>query len=215
MTGSHGDDAPDLASSSDQTVIEELVPASARRPKIKRGERPLLEVKGLRTSFRTRDGVVRAVDGIDFHVDRGEIMGLVGESGCGKSVSALSIMRLVPDPPGRIVGGSVTLEGTDLLGLNEAEMRKIRGNRISMIFQEPMTSLNPVMRIGDQITEAIRLHREIKPIPICFCKSSTSARIWACIVTSRAVVGSSAINKAGRQASAIAIIARWRIPPDN
>src|SRR5882762_9480820 len=86
---------------------------------------------------------------------------LVGESGCGKSVSALSIMRLVPDPPGRIVGGTVTLEGTDLLGVSDAEMRRIRGNRISMIFQEPMTSLNPVMRIGDQITEVVRLHRDM------------------------------------------------------
>jgi peptide/nickel transport system ATP-binding protein len=85
----------------------------------------------------------------------------VGESGCGKSVSALSIMRLVPDPPGRIVGGAILLEGTDLLGLDEAKMREIRGNRISMIFQEPMTSLNPVMRIGDQITEAVRLHRKM------------------------------------------------------
>ena len=94
-------------------------------------------------------------------VRRGETLAIVGESGCGKSVTALSIMRLVPDPPGRVVGGSVTLEGTDLLGLDEAEMRKIRGNRISMIFQEPMTSLNPVMRIGDQITEVVRLHRDM------------------------------------------------------
>jgi peptide/nickel transport system ATP-binding protein len=90
------------------------------------------------------------------HVRRGETWRSSAKSGCGKSVSALSIMRLVPDPPGRIVGGSVTLEGTDLLGVSDAEMRKIRGNRISMIFQEPMTSLNPVMRIGDQITEVVR-----------------------------------------------------------
>jgi peptide/nickel transport system ATP-binding protein len=94
-------------------------------------------------------------------VRRGETLAIVGESGCGKSVSALSIMRLVPDPPGRIVAGSVMLEGNDLLELDETEMRKVRGNRISMIFQEPMTSLNPVMRIGDQITEVVRLHREI------------------------------------------------------
>jgi peptide/nickel transport system ATP-binding protein len=94
-------------------------------------------------------------------VRRGETLAIVGESGCGKSVTALSLMRLVPDPPGRIVGGSVTLEGTDLLALDEAEMRAIRGNRISMIFQEPMTSLNPVMRIGDQIVEAVRLHRNM------------------------------------------------------
>jgi peptide/nickel transport system ATP-binding protein len=123
----------------------------------------VLEVKNLHTVFFTNSGLFRAVDDLSFTVRRGETLAIVGESGCGKSVSALSIMRLVPDPPGRIVGGSVMLEGTDLLELDEAEMREIRGNRISMIFQEPMTSLNPVMRIGDQITEVIRLHREIKP----------------------------------------------------
>ena len=119
----------------------------------------VLEVKGLKTVFFTNSGLFRAVDDVSFTVGRGETLAIVGESGCGKSVTALSIMRLVPDPPGRIVGGSVVLEGTDLLGLDEAEMRAIRGNRISMIFQEPMTSLNPVMRIGDQITEAVCLHR--------------------------------------------------------
>jgi peptide/nickel transport system ATP-binding protein len=119
----------------------------------------VLDVRNLRTVFFTTSGLFRAVDDVSFTVRRGETLAIVGESGCGKSVSALSIMRLVPDPPGRIVGGAVMLEGTDLLGLDEAEMRKIRGNRISMIFQEPMTSLNPVMRIGDQITEAVRLHR--------------------------------------------------------
>ena len=122
---------------------------------------PLLEVEGLKTHFFTRDGVIRAVDGVSFYVSAGETLAIVGESGCGKSVSALSIMRLVPDPPGRIVGGSMRLEGVDLLGLTEAEMRKIRGDRMSMIFQEPMTSLNPVMRIGDQIAEAVRLHRRL------------------------------------------------------
>jgi peptide/nickel transport system ATP-binding protein len=119
----------------------------------------VLEVKGLQTVFFTSSGLFRAVDDVSFQVRRGETLAIVGESGCGKSVTALSIMRLVPDPPGRIVGGSITLEGTDLLGLDEDSMREIRGNRISMIFQEPMTSLNPVMRIGDQITEAVRLHR--------------------------------------------------------
>ncbi len=119
----------------------------------------MLEVKGLQTVFFTNSGLFRAVDDVSFTVGRGETLAIVGESGCGKSVTALSIMRLVPDPPGRIVGGSVVLEGTELLDLDESEMRKIRGNRISMIFQEPMTSLNPVMRIGDQITEAVRLHR--------------------------------------------------------
>jgi peptide/nickel transport system ATP-binding protein len=122
-------------------------------------EATVLEVKGLQTVFFTNSGLFRAVDDVSFHVRRGETLAIVGESGCGKSVTALSVMRLVPDPPGRIVGGSITLEGVDLLGLDEASMRQIRGNRISMIFQEPMTSLNPVMRIGDQITEAVCLHR--------------------------------------------------------
>jgi peptide/nickel transport system ATP-binding protein len=119
----------------------------------------ILDVKNLKTVFFTPSGLFKAVDDVSFHVRRGETLAIVGESGCGKSVSALSIMRLVPDPPGKIVGGSVTLEGTDLLALDEEDMRGIRGNRMSMIFQEPMTSLNPVMRIGDQITEAIRLHQ--------------------------------------------------------
>ncbi|TPQ40074.1 peptide ABC transporter ATP-binding protein [Bradyrhizobium guangdongense] len=121
----------------------------------------VLEVKNLKTVFFTNSGLFKAVDDVSFSVKRGETLAIVGESGCGKSVTALSLMRLVPDPPGRIVGGSVTLEGTDLLALDEAQMRAIRGNRISMIFQEPMTSLNPVMRIGDQITEAVRLHRKL------------------------------------------------------
>ena len=124
-------------------------------------EEAVLDVKNLQTVFFTNSGLFRAVDDVSFTVRRGETLAIVGESGCGKSVTALSIMRLVPDPPGRVVGGSVTLEGTDLLGLDEAEMRKIRGNRISMIFQEPMTSLNPVMRIGDQITEVLHLHQKL------------------------------------------------------
>ena len=122
-------------------------------------EETVLDVRGLQTVFFTNSGLFRAVDDVSFSVRRGETLAIVGESGCGKSVTALSIMRLVPEPPGRIVGGSVVLEGTDLLGLDETAMRRIRGNRMSMIFQEPMTSLNPVMRIGDQITEAVRLHR--------------------------------------------------------
>jgi peptide/nickel transport system ATP-binding protein len=124
-------------------------------------EATVLDVKGLRTVFFTNSGLFKAVDDVSFSVRRGETLAIVGESGCGKSVTALSVMRLVPDPPGRIVGGSIMLEGTDLLSLDESEMRAIRGNRISMIFQEPMTSLNPVMRIGDQITEAVRLHRQM------------------------------------------------------
>ncbi len=122
-------------------------------------EDTILDVKGLQTVFFTNSGLFRAVDDVSFSVRRGETLAIVGESGCGKSVTALSIMRLIPDPPGRIVGGSIMLEGRDLLGVDEAAMRKIRGNRMSMIFQEPMTSLNPVMRIGDQITEAVRLHQ--------------------------------------------------------
>jgi len=121
----------------------------------------VLEVNDLQTVFFTNSGLFRAVDHLSFRVRRGETLAIVGESGCGKSVSALSIMRLVPDPPGRIVGGSMMLEGIDLLSLSEPEMRKIRGDRMSMIFQEPMTSLNPVMRIGDQIAEAVRLHRSM------------------------------------------------------
>jgi peptide/nickel transport system ATP-binding protein len=121
----------------------------------------VLDVKGLQTVFFTNAGLFRAVDDVSFSVGHGETLAIVGESGCGKSVTALSILRLVPDPPGRIVGGSIVFEGTDLLGLDEAKMRAIRGNRISMIFQEPMTSLNPVMTIGRQITEAVRLHRSI------------------------------------------------------
>ncbi len=121
----------------------------------------ILDVKNLKTVFFTNSGLFKAVDDVSFNVRRGETLAIVGESGCGKSVSALSIMRLVPDPPGKIVGGSVRLEGKDLLALDEEEMRGIRGNRMSMIFQEPMTSLNPVMRIGDQITEALRLHQNM------------------------------------------------------
>ena len=124
-----------------------------------RTEETVLDVKNLQTVFFTNSGLFKAVDDVSFSVRRGETLAIVGESGCGKSVTALSVMRLVPDPPGRIVGGSIVLEGTDLLGLDDAEMRAIRGNRISMIFQEPMTSLNPVMRIGDQITEVVRLHQ--------------------------------------------------------
>jgi oligopeptide/dipeptide ABC transporter ATP-binding protein len=145
----------------DQTVVEELIPAAARRHKRTRGERPLLEVKGLRTSFYTRDGVVRAVDGIDFAVDRGEIMGLVGESGCGKSVTSLSILRLV-GPPGRIEAGEILFEGQDLLKTSNDAMRQIRGNRISMIFQQPTSSLNPVRDVGWQISEVLELHRGMK-----------------------------------------------------
>jgi oligopeptide/dipeptide ABC transporter ATP-binding protein len=119
----------------------------------------LVEIRNLRTHFYTEDGVVPAVDGVNFYIKRGETLGVVGESGCGKSVTALSIMRLIPNPPGKIVEGEILFEGQDLVKKSESEMRKIRGNDISMIFQEPMTSLNPVFTIGDQIAEAIQLHQ--------------------------------------------------------
>ena len=121
----------------------------------------VLEVEGLRTYLFTRSGIVKGVDDVSLSVCRGETLAIVGESGCGKSMTALSIMRLVPDPPGRIVGGRILLEGKDLVRLDEREMRDIRGNRISMIFQEPMTSLNPVLTIGSQIGEALRLHQNL------------------------------------------------------
>ena len=122
------------------------------------GER-ILEVDGLQTYFFTREGIVKAVDDVSIQLDKGETLGVVGESGCGKSISALSIMRLVPDPPGKIIAGSVVLDGRNLLELSEDEMRDVRGNEISMIFQEPMTSLNPVLTIGHQISEALILHQ--------------------------------------------------------
>ncbi len=121
----------------------------------------LLEVSDLGTWFYTRQGIVKAVDGVDFEVAAGETLAIVGESGCGKSMTALSLMRLIPEPPGRIVSGSIKLAGRDLLKISEEEMRDVRGNEISMIFQEPMTSLNPVMTIGKQISEALILHRDM------------------------------------------------------
>ena len=119
----------------------------------------LIHVKELRTSFFTPEGEVRAIDGVSFSIDEGKTLGLVGESGCGKSVTSLSIMRLIASPPGKIVGGEIFYRGRDLLRLKNEEMRKIRGNEISMIFQEPMTSLNPVFTVGNQIGEAIKLHQ--------------------------------------------------------
>jgi oligopeptide/dipeptide ABC transporter ATP-binding protein len=121
------------------------------------GER-LLEVRNLKTYFFSEEGVVRAVDGVDLHVDRGETLGVIGESGCGKSVTALSIMRLVPQPPGRIVEGEILYEGRDIVTMPNRELRRIRGKEMSMVFQDPMTSLNPVFTCGDQIAEALMLH---------------------------------------------------------
>lgn len=120
----------------------------------------LLQVKDLSTQFRTENGLVRAVDGVSWRVNPGQTLGIVGESGCGKSVSALSVMRLIPKPPGKIVGGEVLFKGQDLLKLSERQMRDIRGNEVAMIFQEPMTSLNPVFTVGNQIVEAIKLHQK-------------------------------------------------------
>lgn len=119
---------------------------------------PILEIKDLETHFQTPDGVVKAVNKVSYTVDEGEFVGVVGESGCGKSVSALSIMGLVPSPPGKVVGGQVLFDGQDLLQLTEDEMRRVRGNSIGMVFQEPMTFLNPVLTIGRQITEPLELH---------------------------------------------------------
>ncbi len=156
MTGADG--------SGTEATIEDLPsPALAprRAARHQRGETALLEVRGLSTSFYTRDGVVRAVDGIDFSVDRGEIMGLVGESGCGKSVTSLSIMRLVAKP-GRVDAGEIMFDGRDLLKLSDGEMRALRGNRISMIFQQPQSSLNPVWNVGRQISEVLEIHRGMK-----------------------------------------------------
>ena len=122
----------------------------------------VLEVNGLQTYFYTDEGVVKAVDGLSYRVRKGEFVGLVGESGCGKSVSAMSVLRLIPHPPGLIVGGEILFKGEDLLKVNEARMRDIRGNRIAMVFQEPTTSLNPVLTVGRQISESIELHRNAK-----------------------------------------------------
>src|SRR5438270_4009370 len=121
---------------------------------------PLLEVENLQTHFRTPDGVNRAVDGVSFHVEEGETLAVVGESGCGKSVTANSILRLIPEPPGKIAG-SIRFRGIDLLQLSDKEMRRVRGNDISMIFQEPMTSLNPVLTVGRQLGETLRLHQRV------------------------------------------------------
>ncbi|MFW5986139.1 MAG: ABC transporter ATP-binding protein [Halanaerobiales bacterium] len=124
-------------------------------------QKKLIEVKNLKTHFFTEEGVVKAVDGVDFEIYPGETLGIVGESGCGKSVTSLSIMRLIESPPGQIVEGEIWYDDKDLTKLKQSQMRKIRGNDISMIFQEPMTSLNPVYTVGDQISEAITLHKKV------------------------------------------------------
>jgi peptide/nickel transport system ATP-binding protein len=142
-------------------AIDLALPASPPEAQQPAPSAALLEVAGLKTWFYTRDGVVRAVDGVSFKVLAGETLAIVGESGCGKSVTALSLLRLVPAPPGRIVAGEVRFAGRNLLEFSEAEMREVRGNEISMIFQEPMTSLNPVLTIGRQIAETLMLHEHL------------------------------------------------------
>ena len=122
---------------------------------------PLIEIKNLKTRFFTTDGVVKAVNNVSYSMESGDILGIVGESGCGKSVHALSIMQLIPDPPGKITGGEIWFDGRNLLDLDENEMQKVRGREIAMIFQDPMTSLNPVFTVGFQIVEAIRLHNDM------------------------------------------------------
>ena len=124
-------------------------------------DQPILEVKDLRTYFRTRWGTVKAVDGVSFDLHRGETLGLVGESGSGKSVTMLSLMQLIPIPPGRIVSGEILLDGQNLLELTEDQMSKVRGSQIALIIQDPMTSLNPVFSIGNQVMEAIKIHQDI------------------------------------------------------
>ena len=124
-------------------------------------DEPILEVEDLRTHFFTRDGVVRAVDGVSFTLHRGETLGIVGESGCGKSVTAMSLIRLLPQPAGKILQGEVLFKGRDLTRLKPEEMRKVRGNEIGVIFQEPMTALNPVHRIGKQLSECFLLHKKM------------------------------------------------------
>jgi len=122
----------------------------------------LLDIKNLTIQYKTEDGIVRAVNGIDLDLKEGETLGLVGETGAGKTTTALGMMRLIPSPPGEIVGGNIEFEGRDLLALSEDDMRGIRGNKISMIFQDPMTSLNPVLTVGEQISEVILIHQDIK-----------------------------------------------------
>ncbi len=122
------------------------------------GQGPLLDVENLKTQFFTQDGVVKAVDGVSFYVNPGETLGIVGESGCGKSITALSLMRLIPTPPGKIVEGKIVFQGDNILEMSDEEVRNVRGNRIAMIFQDPMTSLNPVLTVNRQISEAVMLH---------------------------------------------------------
>ena len=150
-----------MSTDTEQTMSQAGEAVHKQAPTPRSDSEPVLELRDLRTYFDTRDGVVKAVDGLNFALKPGEVLGIVGESGCGKSVTSLSIMRLLPTPPVRFASGEILYKGRDLLGLSEAEMRRVRGNEISMIFQDPMTSLNPVLTIGEQLTEAIMLHQHL------------------------------------------------------
>jgi peptide/nickel transport system ATP-binding protein len=163
-------------------------PSAGRQPAPSGSDRMLLEVRGLKTFFHVMDGTVKAVDGVDFAIPKGGTVGLVGESGCGKSVTALSIMRLIDIPPGELAGGEVIFDGVDLLKLPMDRMRQVRGGEIAMIFQEPMTSLNPVFTIGDQIAEAILLHQKVN-----------KKEAWDLAIESLSVVGVSAPERRVKQ----------------
>ena len=168
----------------------------------------LLEVRDLRTHFMTDDGEFPAVDGIGFSVSAGHTLAIVGESGCGKSVTSLSIMGLVPNPPGRIRGGSIVFEGRELVGASKRDMQDLRGNGMAMIFQEPMSSLNPVFTVGYQIGEVLRRHMGMTAKQARARSLAISSMICFWMVTSSAVVGSSAISSLGSQAMAMAIMTR-------
>ena len=163
----------------------------------------ILEVRGLRTAFHTEAGAWLAVDGVDLTVRRGEIVGLVGESGSGKSVTGFSLLGLI-DPPGEVVDGEVKFKGTDLRKLSEEQMRQLRGNRIAMIFQDPLMTLNPVLRIGEQMMEAILTHEDVP-------RAQAEERCREAL----AMVGSSQMIRSGLFSMAIAIATRWRMPPEN
>ena len=172
---------------------------------------PLLEVKDLKVTFKTEDGIVSAVNGLSYSVEAGSTLGIVGESGSGKSVTALTIMRLIPVPPGRIEGGEIYLRGQNLLRKTEAEMRKIRGKDIAMIFQDPMTSLNPVLNVGDQISEAIRLHLKLNRSD-ALAKTVDMLRLVRIPAAEKLPQGFSRISSSGgmRQRVMIAMALSWK-----
>ena len=195
---------------------------------------PILSIRDLAVEFKTDDGIVHAVDGISYDVFPGETLGIVGESGSGKSVSTLALLGLIPQPPGRIVSGTAMFKGTDLLKMKKRELRRFRGDEVAMVFQDPMTSLNPVLKIvftspNSTIRPAYititRSHisatmprscvMRIVAASVSACTRFSTSSTCAWIVTSRAVVGSSAIRRDGEFAIAIAIIARCRMPPEN